>query len=67
LGVDPSSYDKDLAKKGGPALLSGGDGDSGIDLTEGKREDTKVLLAKNDPRKAVRIEAEDEVLEGGSF
>ena len=67
LGVDPSSYDKELAKKGGPAMLGGGDGDSGIDVTEGKREDTKVVLARDDPRKAVRIEAEDEVLEGGGF
>lgn len=67
LGIDPSSYDKELAKKGGPGMLSGGDGDSGIDLTEGKREDTKVLLARDDPRKAPKAEAEDEVLESGSF
>jgi DNA-nicking Smr family endonuclease len=67
LGVDPSSYDKELAKKGGPAMLGGGDGDSGIDLTEGRREDSKVLLARDDPRKMVRVDAEDEVLERGSF
>jgi hypothetical protein len=48
-------------------MLGGGDGDSGIDLTEGRREDSKVLLARDDPRKVVRVDAEDEVLEGGSF
>jgi DNA-nicking Smr family endonuclease len=70
LGINPSSYDKELAKKGGPVALGGGDGDSGIDLTEGKREDTKVVLAKEDPRKAARADShddDDEVLEGGGF
>ncbi|KAK4549984.1 hypothetical protein LTR36_002951 [Oleoguttula mirabilis] len=49
LGIDPRSYDKESAKKAGV----GGDGDSGVDVNEAKREDTKVMLVKEDPRKIV--------------
>lgn len=62
LGVDPSSYDKELAKKGGSSSLGSGDGDSGIDMMESKR-DTKVLLATADPRKAPKPDPEAEVFE----
>ncbi len=46
LGIDSASYDK---TKGGV-----GDGDSGVGLDESnKREDTKVMVVKEDPRKKV--------------
>lgn len=45
LGIDSSSYDKEVAKKGA------GDGDSGVDVNDAKREDTKVQVVKEDPRK----------------
>jgi len=53
LGIDPTSYDKELARaKGGVgAGASLGDGeDSGVGLGE----DTKVTVVKEDPRKAVQ-------------
>jgi len=50
LGIDPKSYDKELAKRG---LIGAADGDSGVDVNDARREDTKVMLAKEDPRKAV--------------
>lgn len=65
LGIDPTSYDKEIARKGGPSAVGDG-GDSGVDLTEGRREDSKVVMAKEDPRKAPMVEVEKEVLEGGS-
>lgn len=50
LGIDAQSYDKEMAKnKGGVGV---GDGeDSGVGLYEGKREDSKVMVVKEDPRK----------------
>lgn len=56
LGIDPRSYDKEAAQKSGGVS---GDGDSGVGLQEGV--DTKVLVAKEDPRKAtaaVKVEEE---------
>jgi len=48
LGIDPGSWDRELEGR------KGGDGDSGVDVREAtKREDTKVLLVKEDPRKVV--------------
>ena len=51
LGIDPSSFDKSGVGRGGGS----GDGDSGVDLNEAKREDTKVQLVRDDPRKAVDV------------
>lgn len=54
LGIDPQSYDKEMAKAKG--ALGVGDGeDSGVGLDEAKREDTKVTVVKDDPRKAGAI------------
>ncbi|KAH9815652.1 DUF1771 [Teratosphaeria destructans] len=52
LGIDPNSFDKEMAKKGSSSLASSGDGrDSGVDIaTEGS---TKVQVVREDPRKAV--------------
>ncbi|OQN97691.1 hypothetical protein B0A48_16011 [Cryoendolithus antarcticus] len=61
LGVDPSSYDRSVAREARAGKA--GDGDSGVDLGQ----DTKVLLAKEDPRKRMGSgEREEEVLESGS-
>lgn len=65
LGIDPSSFDREVAQKGS---LGSGDGDSGIEMmTESSKRlvDTKLLLSKEDPRKAPRVELEPEVLESG--
>jgi DNA-nicking Smr family endonuclease len=51
LGIDPTSYDKDAGKKTS-ASLAVGDSDSGIGLNEARKEDTKVTLVREDPRKA---------------
>lgn len=48
LGVDPSSYDREAAKKG--LLTTVEDGDSGVGLEEASKQDTKVLLVATDPR-----------------
>lgn len=53
LGIDPKSYDKE--KK------AGGDGDSGVGVMgmgseEGRKEDSKVTVVKEDPRK-VKVES----------
>ncbi|KAF2723268.1 hypothetical protein K431DRAFT_337537 [Polychaeton citri CBS 116435] len=62
LGIDPSSFDKEVATKG---FSSGGDGDSGVALVEeAKKESTKVQIVRDDPRKAeakeVEVAAEDD-------
>jgi DNA-nicking Smr family endonuclease len=53
LGIDPTSFEKDGAKRGLSSLLAASDGDSGVGLDDaaGRREDTKVLLVREDPRK----------------
>lgn len=59
LGIDPASYDKDMARKG-LATGGSGDGDSGVDV-----KDTKVMLVKEDPRKvATSVDEEGEGDEG---
>lgn len=58
LGIDPTSFDKDSAKRGLSSLVAAADSDSGVGL-----EDTKVLLVKEDPRKvspAARSSAGDD-------
>lgn len=56
LGIDPKSFDKE--KKA--LALSGGDSDSGVGgIEEGRREDSKVTVVKEDPRKGVKAEGED--------
>ena len=58
LGIDPTSFDKN--KVAGPTSYEG-DGDSGVGFSgeDGKREDTKVMVVKEDPRK-VAISADEE-------
>lgn len=56
LGIDPRSFDRDVVRKGGGGG-GNGDGDSGIDVNEAKREDTKVMLVREDPRKAAAVDA----------
>jgi hypothetical protein len=53
LGIDPTSFEKDGAKRGLSSLLAASDGDSGVGLDDaaGRKEDTKVLLVREDPRK----------------
>ncbi|TKA82869.1 hypothetical protein B0A55_00972 [Friedmanniomyces simplex] len=58
LGIDPRSFDKEAAASG-KGLGDGGD--SGVDVNEGMRGDTKVVLAKEDPRKVAM--AGDEAVE----
>ncbi|KAK0267102.1 hypothetical protein LTR91_014668 [Friedmanniomyces endolithicus] len=62
LGIDPGSYDKDAVVGKGVAGLGDG-GDSGVDINEVRGVDTKVVLAKEDPRKMVRIGGETVVEE----
>jgi len=61
LGIDPTSFNKEGARR---AALAVGDTDSGVGLEDGRREDTKVTLVKEDPRKmaarAVNVEAADD-------
>ncbi|QIW95740.1 hypothetical protein AMS68_001258 [Peltaster fructicola] len=66
LGIDPSSFDKDITRKGGPGLEISGGRDSGIDINEAKKQSSKVLLVRDDPRKVALEIAEPEVLESGS-
>ncbi|KXT07527.1 hypothetical protein AC578_10154 [Pseudocercospora eumusae] len=62
LGIDPSSYDKDAAKRG---IGLGGDSDSGVGLDESRREDSKVTVVKEDPRVAAASAAKKvEVVDG---
>lgn len=55
LGIDPASYDREVARKGGPGVdsvaVAAADRDSGVDMNEAKRESSKVLLVREDPRK----------------
>ncbi|KAK3116411.1 hypothetical protein LTR53_003275, partial [Teratosphaeriaceae sp. CCFEE 6253] len=57
LGVDPGSFDKDAGGAGKVGGLGDG-GDSGIDVTEGMGQSTKVVTAKEDPRKVGRVSGE---------
>ena len=50
LGIDPSSFDKEMLKRAINPSRAHGDGDSGVGFDEAKREDTKVQVVKEDPR-----------------
>lgn len=50
MGIDPSSYDREVAKRG---PIAGSDGDSGVGLNEGLRQDTKITVVAEDPRRRV--------------
>nr|POF20051.1 polyadenylate-binding protein-interacting protein 7 [Quercus suber] len=56
LGINPSTYDKEAMKKG--LTGSTGDGDSGVGLDEANKQTSKILLVKEDPRKANVVAAE---------
>lgn len=58
LGIDPTSFDKEALKK---AVLGVGDSDSGVGFDEARREDSKVTVVKEDPRKAGPVVAKVEV------
>jgi hypothetical protein len=66
LGIDPTSFERDVTKRGLSSLLAASDGDSGVGLDDaaGRREDTKVLLVREDPRKisatATKEEADED-------
>ncbi|KAK1091809.1 hypothetical protein LTR48_005560 [Friedmanniomyces endolithicus] len=62
LGIDPGSYDKDAVVGKGVVGLGDG-GDSGVDINEVRGVDTKVVLAKEDPRKMMRVGGETVVEE----
>ncbi|KAK0928528.1 hypothetical protein LTR91_009961 [Friedmanniomyces endolithicus] len=62
LGIDPGSYDKDAVVGKGVVGLGDG-GDSGVDVNEVRGVDTKVVLAKENPRKMVRVGGETVVEE----
>jgi DNA-nicking Smr family endonuclease len=63
LGIDPGSYDKEMAKKG---VIGSVDGDSGVDVNENKHEDTKVTVVKEDPRKVSAASASTAATTGTS-
>jgi DNA-nicking Smr family endonuclease len=55
LGIDPTSFDKEMARSKGVVPGLGDGEDSGVGLDEGKREDTKVMVVKEDPRKVALV------------